>query len=150
MSNIHGKARSLPFGCSRLKACRQRLIKNSPGLLPALVMRKCNFLNGLLLVNLQAATLINTIQTNVSQRCHSDINHSDISFLTAVWSLAASPARAGERRRGRGGEGRQWREIESNKKTWRIIVPSEEGNGLKQDRGVIQCCYISGREKIRR
>lgn len=52
-------------------------------------MRKCNFLNGLPLVNLQAATLINTIQTNVSQHCHSDINHSDISFLTSVWLLAA-------------------------------------------------------------
>lgn len=53
-------------------------------------MRKCNFLCGLLLVNLQAATLINTIQTNVSQHCHANINHSDISFLTSVLPLAHS------------------------------------------------------------
>lgn len=67
-------------------------------------MRKCNFLHGLPLVNLQAATLINTIQANVSQHCHANINHSDVSFLTSVLPLARSQAprgmgREGERRR---------------------------------------------------
>lgn len=71
-----------------------------------LAMKKCNFLCGLLLVNLQAATLINTVQTNVSQHCHASINHSDISFLTSASPLAQSQTpREMERRGGRGGEG---------------------------------------------
>lgn len=90
VSNISWRAHLLPFGCSRLKACRQNLIKGSPGPQPALVTRKCNFLRGLPLVNLQAATLINAIQFNVSQHCHASINHSDVSFLTSVWPLDRS------------------------------------------------------------
>lgn len=71
-----------------------------------LAMKKCNFLCGLLLVNLQAATLINTVQTNVSQHCHASINHSDISFLTSASPLAQSQTpHEMERRGGRGGEG---------------------------------------------
>lgn len=66
-------------------------------------MRKCNFLNGLPLVNLQAATLINTTQTNVSQHCHANINHSDVSFLTSVLlPLAAKTLREMEEKEGRG------------------------------------------------
>lgn len=109
MSNMRWRAHSLPFGGSRLKACRQCLIKSSLGLQQAAAMRKCNFLRGLPLVNLQAATLINTIQTNVSQHCHANINHSDISFLTSVSPLARSQTlheMARRRRRGGGWERR--------------------------------------------
>lgn len=116
MSNTRRRAHSLPFGGSRLKACCQCLIKSSLGLQPAVAMRKCNFLRGLPLVNLQAATLINTIQTNVSQHCHANINHSDISFLTSVSPPARSqtphgmergPRRGGRKKRrdNRGREG---------------------------------------------
>lgn len=109
VSNTRWRAHSLPFGGSRLKACCQCLIKSSLGLQPAVAMRKCNFLHGLPLVNLQAATLINTIQTNVSQHFHANINHSDISFLTSVSPLARSLARSKtlrevERGRRRGGK----------------------------------------------
>lgn len=108
MSNMHWGAHSLPFGGSRLKACRQCLIKSSPGLRQAVAMRKCNFLLGLPLLNLQPATLINTIQTNVSQHCHANINHSDISFLTSVSPLAGSQTqREMERRQRRGGKKRR-------------------------------------------
>lgn len=76
-------------------------------------MRKCNFLRGLPLVNLQAATLINTLQTNVSQHCHANINHSDVSFLTSVspplaakrcmrWRGGGEEEEGEERRRGGG------------------------------------------------
>lgn len=135
------RAHSLPFGGSRLKACHQCLIKSSLGLQQALAMRKCNFLRGLPLVNLQAATLINTIQTNVSQHCHAGINHSDISFLTSVSPLARSQTlHEMERRRGRGesrndnkergGEG-----YISVSKTGESPWPSKEVYGLKKDNG---------------
>lgn len=62
-------------------------------------MRKCNFLCSLPLVNQQAATLINTIRTNVSQHCHPSIYHSDISsssFFNPVLPLARSQMQDGE------------------------------------------------------
>lgn len=104
-------------------------------------MRKCNFLRGLLLVNLQAATLINTIQTNVSQHCHANINHSDISFLTSVLPLAHSQTRDEMERRRRQRREKE-RGVRHNKsgergnikciKNWKITVPSKEVNGLEK------------------
>lgn len=137
----------MPFGCSRLKACRQRLIKSSPGPQPAVVMRKCNFLRGLLLVNLQAATLINTIQTNVSQHCHANINHSDISFLTSVLPLAHSQTRDEmERRRRRRREKKRGmrhnksgeRETLSVSKTGKSWCPPKRLMDWRKERRVIQ------------
>lgn len=118
VSNTRWRAHSLPFGGSRLKACCQCLIKSSLGLQPAVAMRKCNFLHGLPLVNLQAATLINTIQTNVSQHCHANINHSDISFLTSVSPLARSQTlHEVERGWRRGRKRKRWGTMEEKRGT---------------------------------
>lgn len=57
--------------------------KTLSGASATLATRKCNFLCGLPLVNLQAATLINTVQANASQQRRASINHSDVSFLTS-------------------------------------------------------------------
>lgn len=70
--------------------------KKLSGASATLATRKCNFLCGLPLVNLQAATLINGVQAGVSQR-HPDINHADVSFLSARWPLARSQTRDGEK-----------------------------------------------------
>lgn len=129
---MHWRAHSLPFGGSRLKACRQCLIKSSLGLLQAVAMRKCNFLRGLPLVNLQAATLINTIQTNVSQHSHANINHSDISFLTSVSPLARSQTlheMEGRRRRG-GGKRRRGETIGGEREA--LVYQKQENHGALQ------------------
>lgn len=76
--------------------------KRLSGVSATLATRKRNFLCGLLLVNLQAATLINTVQANASQQRRTSINHADVSFLTSPSrrSLARSqPKRRRETRR---------------------------------------------------
>lgn len=61
VSNMRRGAHSLPFGGSRLKACRRCLIEIPPEPQPAVAM-ECNFLRGLPSVNLRAATLITAAQ----------------------------------------------------------------------------------------
>lgn len=72
-------------------------MKSCRGAAATLAARKCNFLCGLPLVNLQAAALINGVQAGVSQRRHRHINHADVSFLSARWPLARSQTRDGEK-----------------------------------------------------